>query len=433
MPDGTPARHPAQAALLDLFHDLGAFGATESGGTSRLAASAEDGQARDFLCAWLKRHGFEILVDPIGNIFGVLDFGRGDESRCFFSGSHLDSQPDGGRFDGTLGVACACVAGVAMQQAIAAGKLEPTYRFYVAACWTGEEGARFQPSLLGSSAFVGSIPFEWALARQDQDGVSLRDALSEIGYLGKAEVPKPARYLEIHIEQGARLEAAKMPMGVVSSCWGAKKIRVLASGRPDHTGPTPMEERRDALLAASQVVVQVNKISRQAAATLYSSVGRLEISPNSPNTIADKVQLWIEFRSDDGNALSQAERQLRESFAAVEATTGCGLAVSSVEDREVVEFDEQGRSIVEGALSAAAIPYMRLSTIAGHDAIRLQSLCPSTLLFIPSKDGISHSPEEFTSDEDICTGFEGLLQAISSLISAPPEVLAPSTILGAET
>lgn len=419
MPERAPLNYAAHGTVLDLLSGFGKIGVTESGGYSRLAASSEDGQARDFLCDWLRRHDFKVLVDGIGNIFGVLDLVHGDPARHFFCGSHIDSQPDGGNFDGVLGVVCACVCGLEIRNAVANGRVDPSCRFYVVACWTGEEGARFQPSLIGSSVFVGSMSLEFALARQDQDGVSLSRALSEIGYLGNAQAPAPAHYLELHIEQGARLETAETPVAIVSSCWGAKKLLVEVSGRPDHTGPTPMEERRDALLAASHLVVQANEVSRRSSSTLYSSVGRMEIAPNSPNTIADKVRIWVEFRSSNGDALVAAERQFEQSFDTIAASTGCTLKVVTAEDREVVEFDQESIAAIEDVLSASNTPYLHMSTIAGHDAIRLQSICPSTLLFVPSKDGISHSPEEFTSDDDVCSGFDAMLHAVVRLICVP--------------
>ena len=419
MPNDSSASQRSHAVLLDLFAALSSFGETEKGGVSRLAASAEDGQARDYLCDWLQHNDYTVLIDQVGNIFGILDLGQGEATRHFFCGSHLDSQPDGGKFDGTLGVACACVAGLEMRDAVAKGQLCPTFQYFVVACWTGEEGARFQPSLIGSSTFAGLMPLQTALNRKDRDGISLKTALSKIGYLGNVTAPQPDHYLEIHIEQGPILEKAAMPMGVVSSCWGAKKILVRANGRPDHTGPTPMEERRDALLAASHLVVQVHEISRQSSATLYSSVGRIEVSPNSPNTIAEKAQLWIEFRSNDAAALVGAERKLSALLGTIGASTNCDLEILSTETRDVIEFDKLSNGIVQEALSNAGIPSMNMSTIAGHDAIRLQSVCPSTLLFVPSRDGISHSPEEFTSDRDICAGFDGMVHALSSLLTVP--------------
>lgn len=419
MPDDAPSSRGAQQAVLDLHSDFGEIGVTPSGGISRLAASREDGKARDLLCDWLRRNDFDVLVDGIGNIFGVLDLQRGDPARHFFCGSHLDSQPDGGNFDGALGVVCACICGLEIRDAVARGTLHPSYRYYVVANWTGEEGARFQPSLIGSSVFTGSMALEYALEREDRDGVSLRDSLSDIGYFGDAGVPTPDHYLEIHIEQGIKLQNANVPVAIVSSCWGAKKLLVEVSGRPDHTGPTPMEDRRDALLAASHLIVQANEVSRRSAATLYSSVGRIEVSPNSPNTIADSVQLWVEFRSGDEEALREAERQFESSFAGIAATTGCGLEVVSTENRAVVEFDQESNAAIEDVFARSGTSYLHMPTIAGHDAIRLQSVCPTTLLFVPSKDGISHSPEEFTSDEDVCAGFDAMLHAVSRLISEP--------------
>ena len=243
--------------------------------------------------------------------------------------------------------------------------------------------------------------------------------MSDIGYLGGAEVPRPDHYFEIHIEQGIKLQDAKVPVAIVSSCWGAKKLLVEVSGRPDHTGPTPMEDRCDALLAASHLIVQANEVSRRSAATLYSSVGRIEVAPNSPNTIADSVQLWVEFRSGDQEALGEAERQFEGSFAGIAAATGCQLEVASTENRAVIEFDQQSNAAIEDAFARSGTSCLHMSTIAGHDAIRLQSVCPSTLLFVPSKDGISHSPEEFTSDEDVCAGFDAMLHAVSRLMSEP--------------
>ena len=161
MPDDAPSSRGAQQAVLDLLSGFGEIGVTPSGGISRLAASREDGQARDLLCDWLRRHEFEVLVDGIGNMFGVLDLQRGDAARYFFCGSHLDSQPEGGNFDGTLGVVCACICGLEIRDAVARGTLNPSYRYYVVANWTGEEGARFQPSLLGSSVFTGSMALEY--------------------------------------------------------------------------------------------------------------------------------------------------------------------------------------------------------------------------------------------------------------------------------
>lgn len=419
MPEDLSFRLASQSKLLELFHKLGEIGKSDTGGICRLAASREDGQARDFLCNWLNDHNFSVLVDEIGNIFGVLDLEKGPKGRHFFCGSHLDSQPEAGKFDGALGVACACIAGLHLHKRIKSDGLDPAFRYFVVSCWTGEEGARFQPSMVGSSVYSGAITTKDALAFTDSDGVDLQSALQEIGYCGSDTIPSADHYLELHIEQGVELENAQIPIAIVTACWGAKKIRLQLNGVADHTGPTPMDVRRNALLTASWVIIQVEELASRSDATLFSSVGRIEVHPNSPNTIADHVQLWIEFRSPNETALDVAEQGLVQALANIEDRTGCTWAFMDVETRKVVSFDKDAISIVEAGWAEASIPHLHLTTIAGHDAIRLQSVCPTTLLFVPSKDGITHSPAEYTSDEDVCAGFEGMVGALSRLMAKP--------------
>lgn len=412
------------AALLELLDQFGAFGASGAG-INRLAASHADQQARDHLCNWFERHGFVTLIDAVGNVFGVLKLGRGDEGRSFFCGSHLDSQPNGGRFDGTLGVVCACIAGLVIRDHVLQGRVEPEFGTFVVANWTGEEGARFQPSLLGSRVFAGSMPVEDALNIKDGQSESLCAALTEIGYHGSATPPDPDHYLELHIEQGAKLEEAGVPIGIVSSCWGARKLRVIIAGQPDHTGPTPMPERRDALLAAAELIVRTHEISKLSASTLHSSVARIEVSPNSPNTVADNVELWIEFRSADTQALDEAVSQIQQCLDETAVATKCGISIRERETRDVVIFDEAASFVVAEALDRSGIPHLGLETIAGHDAVQLQSICPSTLLFVPSHEGVSHSPDEYTSEADIRAGFDAMMQSVGALISRPVAKVQP--------
>lgn len=418
--DNNFSNHGAFASqALDLLNAFGQIGKTPAGGYSRLVASPEEKQARDYLCDWLKDHGFAVRIDPIGNIFGILDLGVAGNERAFFCGSHIDSQPNGGNFDGCLGIVCACVAGLFLKDKIAKDEIRPSYRYYVVTCWTGEEGARFQPSLIGSSVFSGALNLESAWRLQDEAGIYLKDALELSGYLGSDQPPQPDHYLELHIEQDARLEKAGDPIAVVEACWGAEKLRVVAKGKADHTGPTPMEVRRNALLAAARVVVAVEAISRSSKETLFSSVGRMKITPNSPNTVAERAELWVEFRSASQEALEEAVAGLTDALPVVYKETGCDLTITSRERRDVVRFDETALEDARAVLSSLGITYQQLTTIAGHDAVRLQSVCPSTLLFIPSKDGITHSPSEFTTDEDVCTGFNIMTAILASLISRP--------------
>lgn len=408
-----------QRQVLDLLQAFGTFGKTADGGTSRPAAGLEEKRARDHLCDWLEGHGFAVIVDPIGNIFGVLDLGVTDTERAFFCGSHLDSQPNGGNYDGCLGVVCACIAALSLKRQIARGEIEPAFRYYVVTCWTGEEGARFQPSLIGSSVFSGALQKEEAWRLRDGDGISLKDALQTTGYLGSGEPPRPDHYLELHIEQGTELERSGHSIALVEACWGAKKLRVVVTGKAAHTGPTPMAQRRNALLAASRLVVDIEALAEACPERLHSSVGRMVLEPNSPNTIVERAELWIEFRSPSEAALSNAAGRLDECLTTISRQTGCDLSISSCERRSVIGFDETAIDDAERGLAAAGVGYRKLTTIAGHDAVRLQSICPSTLLFVPSRNGITHSPLEFTSDADVCAGFDAMTVILGSLISRP--------------
>lgn len=408
--------------VLNLISRFAEFGATAEGGIWRLAASKEDKDARDFLCTWFEQNGLATLIDEVGNIFGVLELDSSQDDTSFFCGSHLDSQPHGGRLDGALGVAYACASALALKEARAQKTLKSAYRRFVVSCWTSEEGARFQPSLLGSRVFVGQLPTERALNSQDADGISLEQALSDIGYLGGDTIPKADRYVEVHIEQGVELEDADEGVGLVSSAWGARKLTLSCLGRADHTGPTPMDARKDALLAASHLVIAINDIACSTDLKLHSSVGRIEVSPNSPNTLTDEANLWIEFRAADEDVLDRAEEQFSAVAASVAQKTGCIVNEISREARPVIQFDKESVNSAAGALEAEGISYLNMTTISGHDALQLQSVCPSTLMFVPSKDGISHAPEESTSNEDIARGFDAALAVISALVATPATV-----------
>lgn len=412
---------PAHAEMLDLLAVFSRFGATPEGGVSRLACDPHEGEARACFTNWLTQNGFEVRIDQIGNIFGLVDFGVGDPELAFFCGSHLDSQPDGGRFDGALGVITAMVVAKTLKSAVERGDLVPVYRHLVVVSWTSEEGARFQPSLLGSGVFCAAIPPDQALAIRDAAGISVKSALSEIGCLGSDVIPRPGYYFELHIEQGTRLETTGTSIGIVERCWGAVKLRVCVHGRADHTGPTPMHARKDALLAASHLVVSVNALSKAAASDLYTSVGRMEIAPNSPNTIAETVRLWIELRSPDQVALQAALQDLKAEIARLPEVEGCAMDIETEGHRPVTEFDPVGCDIVDAAALGAGLNTMRMSTIAGHDAINLQTICPASLIFVPSKDGISHAPDEFTSDADVIAGYEASRAAIAALLTTRPK------------
>lgn len=403
--------------FLRLFHEFAAYGAIADGGVNRLAASAEDGAARDHLCAWLRAHSFDVQIDHVGNIYGIMEIAGALSAGTFYCGSHLDSQPTGGRYDGTLGVVSACHAALAVRCAADAGRLHSRYSHLVVVCWTGEEGARYQPSLLGSRVATGGMSARDALAIRDTNGVTLGDALRAIGYLGRDTPPPPDGYLELHIEQGAALEKAGCTIGIVTGCWGAGKLCIAITGAPSHTGPTPMAERRDALLAAAMIITNVHALARDALSVCHSSVAQIEVQPNSPNTVAASVRLWAELRSGDEAALAAMIAGLDEVLNDAALQTGCTLRIEHSETRAAVPFDPAALAGIEAALSDGDISHMRLPTIAGHDAVRVQSVCPASLIFVPSQGGISHAPQEFTSDADMISGLDAMTYALLALLA----------------
>ena len=417
MPDGFDLSADAYGALHALMASFAAIGATADGGVTRLAASAEDGQARDLLCQWLRDHDFTVRVDAVGNIFGCLDLGSGADEGAVYCGSHIDSQPNGGRFDGTYGVVAACCAALAVRRAIKSGAFEPRCRYLVVVAWTNEEGARFQPSLLGSSVFTGKLPTEQALAVTDGAGITLAAALAEIGYRGgDAPPPDPEHYVELHVEQGAELERAGRHVGVVTHCWGARKFQTRFYGKPDHTGPTPMAQRRDALRAAGLLIAEVSEHALASDGRLHGSVGRILVEPNSPNVVPHSATLWVELRAGEEQVLDDAERRFHSALDRICETTGCRAEIEQCSRRTAQAFDVDGVELARGALETVGLDAMAMPTIAGHDALAIQERFPAILLFVPSVGGVSHSPEEFTENGDLETGLKALVAVLFRLL-----------------
>jgi N-carbamoyl-L-amino-acid hydrolase len=413
-----PARpDPDAAAFHALFESVAAIGRTERGGLNRLAASAEEGQARDVVCAWLAERGFALQIDPVGNVYARLGLaGAGSDAPCILTGSHLDSQPRGGRYDGAYGVVGACVAADAIRRAHPAGC---THDLAVV-IWTNEEGARFAPSMLGSGVYAGQYATDYALASQDGQGLSLREALQAIGYHGSGQGPSsPAACVELHIEQGPELERQGARIGVVEGNWGTMKYIVTFQGVAAHTGPTPMAERRDALLAAGHLIVACRSLSDRTGGRLLSSVGRLDVEPNSTNVVAERVRLYAEMRATDNAMLEQACADFE--LAVQEAARAAGVQAQPVRvtDRPAGRFDAALCDRIEQAATGLGLSTRRLHTVAGHDAVSLRRRCPAAMVFVPSVKGISHNEAEHTAPEDLEAGVEVLASVLWGLVRQP--------------
>jgi N-carbamoyl-L-amino-acid hydrolase len=272
MPDFSSARAPVNPSRLQsMMGELSTFGGGPDGSMTRLTLSREDGAARDWLGRWFADNGFVQSVDAIGNQFGRMSL-AGIDAPVVMVGSHIDSQPNGGRFDGALGVVSACEAVLAMSERLRAENRLSACNFQVVN-WTNEEGARFQPSLLGSSVFAGALELEWALDRRDGDGVTVRQSLAQIGYAGKDRVAVPSALIELHVEGSNILFEANEKFGVFTRFWGATKYRLAFLGLQAHTGPTPMAQRKDALLGAAYLIADLKQIAGEHGLDLHTSVG----------------------------------------------------------------------------------------------------------------------------------------------------------------
>jgi N-carbamoyl-L-amino-acid hydrolase len=392
------------ARLHALMADFLPHGGTADGGMHRLTLSAEDGAARDHLAAWMSGRGLALTVDAMGNMMGLLDW-AGPDAPVVMTGSHLDSQPRGGRFDGAYGVLAACEAVEAVRLQFQASGAKPRCNLAIVN-WTNEEGARFQPSLLGSSVYAGLLAKEDALGRRDGAGVTVAEALDAIGYAGHGRFPHPQAYVELHVECGAVLESAGARFGAIIRHWGAVKYRLAFIGRQAHTGPTPMAERQDALLGAAHLITAIGALPGRAEGVLHSSVGRLEVAPNSPNVVPGEAVLFIELRSPDQTVLDWAEREMRLAADAAAAAVRVRHETRFVDRRGVGFFDTGLVALATEVAGGLGLETMRLDTIAAHDGICMIPLCPAIVINVPSVGGVCHHPSEFTSPEDLELGAE---------------------------
>lgn len=404
--------------LMDAFMP---HGGTPDGGMHRLTLSAEDGAARDHLAAWFAEQEMRLTVDEMGNMVGLLDW-AGPDAPVVMTGSHLDSQPRGGRFDGAYGVLAACEAVQSVRDAMGATGRAPRCNLAIVN-WTNEEGARFQPSLLGSSVYTGMMTAEDALGRRDGDGITVSDALQAIGYDGHDTFPHPQAYIELHVECAKVLEESDQHFGAITRHWGAVKYRLAYIGRQAHTGPTPMADRHDALLGAAHLIAALGAMPARAAGVLHTSVGRLEVSPNSPNVVPGEAVMFIELRSPDQSVLDWAEAEMLAA-----ADSGAELArvtheTRYIDRRPVGYFDEGLVALATDCAAELGHATTRLDTIAAHDGICMIPICPSIVVNVPSVGGVCHHPSEYTAPEDIELGTEILARMLLKLCDEGLDVL----------
>lgn len=391
----------------DAFSQIGA----KNGGLHRLTGTPEDGEARSLLVSAFQERGYTVARDAVGNLFGFVL--PPDDRLTILLGSHLDSQPDGGRFDGQTGVVTALWAAHVLEDRIRSGELP--FNLGVVN-WTNEEGARFQPSVLGSSVFTGRIPAEAALKARDSHGTTLGESLAAIDALGTDDIPLPAAYLEVHVEQGSMLEREGLDIGIVEGAWGAAKLDIRVEGGQTHTGPTPMGERVDALYATALLVTAVHRMGLDhPSGRLHTTVGSVRVTPDSPNCTPSEVRSKVELRSDDPEILAAARAELGTVLTEIGRKTGAGVEVTGESLREITSMWPQGPQILERAAKKCQLSSRRMKTIAGHDALVLNTAVPSLFFFIPSVAGYTHNRHELTKDDDLVHGLHLMVNAVEML------------------
>jgi len=388
--------------------DLAKIGATEKGGNCRLALTDLDKEARDLFIHWCKKANCTISIDQMGNIFARRP-GTDPLAASVMTGSHLDTQPTGGRFDGVYGV----LAGLEVIRTLNDLGTQ-TERPIDVVVWTNEEGSRFAPSMISSAVFSGSIKLEDALAQSDPEGLTIGDELERIGYAGKDKVGSREiyAYFEAHIEQGPILEAENKTIGIVTGAQGQRWYEVKLTGVESHAGPTPMDRRKDALLGAARLIELVNHIGLKYLPHACATVGMINSYPNSRNVIPGRVFLTIDFRHPDNTVLTQMDTEMRNGLKEIAYKTDLKDEINQILYLPPIIFNEKCISAVRQSTNSQGYTAQEIVSGAGHDACNIASVANSSMIFIPCIDGISHNEVEDAKPEWITAGGQVLLGAV---------------------
>lgn len=386
------------------------IGATANGGCCRLALTDEDRRARDLFVEWCRTEGCTVTIDRMGNIFARRP-GRDPHRYPVATGSHLDTQPHGGKFDGVFGV----LAGVEVLRTLNAHGVETQAPLEVVV-WTNEEGARFAPAMIASAVFAGALDIGYALARKDADGKSFGDELRRIGYAGKTRCGdhRFEGFFEAHIEQGPMLEREGKTIGVVTGVQGSRWYDVTLQGQDAHSGATPMQGRRDALVAAAAMVALARELAGAYPPHAVATVGRMQVSPNSRNTIPGRVELTVDLRHPDVRVLDAMDTRLRKEIERISASAGLALTLERVQDTPPVEFEQGCINAVRTAAAALGYAHMNMWSGAGHDSCFVSRVAPTSMIFVPCAAGLSHNEAESAKPEDLAAGADVLLHAMLS-------------------
>ncbi len=388
--------------------EMARIGATEKGGVCRLTLTELDKQGRDLFARWCREAGCTISVDKMGNMFARRP-GRDHSLPPVGTGSHLDTQPTGGKFDGVYGV----LAGLEVLRTLQDHDVETEAPIEVSV-WTNEEGARFTPAMVGSGVYAGEFDLEESWAQRDGDGVSLGEALDIIGYKGE-QTPGShhfGAFFETHIEQGPILESECKTIGIVTAVQGMRWYDVTLTGDEVHAGPTPMDRRRDPVVALAELLPRIYRLALDRAPNGRATIANLHTEPESRNTVPGLCRLSVDLRHPDQGELEAMDSGLKAAAAEVAEAHGVGHSVTDVWNSPPVAFDVGCVDAVRKGAGIMNYSAMEVVSGAGHDAVYISRTAPTGMIFIPCEDGISHNETENATAEDCAAGANVLLHAM---------------------
>lgn len=399
------------ARLWGTIHETAQFGATPKGGVRRLTLGPEDRLVRDWFRKACEAAGLEVHVDALGSMFGLRK-GRDMSKLPVGLGSHLDTQPTGGKFDGVLGT----LAALEVVRTLNDAGIETEAPICIAN-WTNEEGSRFAPAMMASAAYAGHFTTEDILSRKDADGVTVAEALDSIGYRGDSPVgtQKFSSFVELHIEQGPILEAESKTIGVVNSGQGVLWYDGRITGFESHAGTTPMPLRRDALATLSEIVLALESSARKHSPKAVGTIGEAVIANPSRNVIPGEIAFTVDCRSADDGIMDALDRDLREAIAKIAARRKVDVALDLVWRKPPTHFDAKLVDAVENAAKQLGYSHRRITSGAGHDACNLNTVMPAAMVFVPCKDGISHNELEDATQADCTAGANVLMHTVLAL------------------
>jgi len=405
----TPSINPDR--LWQSIMDMARIGPTPEGGSCRLALSPEDTQARALLLQWCKPLNLRFEQDAIGNMF-LRREGTDDAACAVAFGSHLDTVPTGGRFDGVFGV----LAGLEVIRALDEARIVTRAPLELVN-WTNEEGSRFRPAMMGSRVHGADMALEDALTITDDDGNTVRDALQASGQAG-ALTPSPrgwACWLEAHIEQGPVMDATGADIGIVTGTVHARYFQLTITGEPSHVGPTTMDRRRDSLAATAEIILAIERIARGAEPDGRASATWIENYPNARGNVANITRLHCDVRHEQAALTAAMEQELRSAIGDIASRRRIAVAIDPYAAFGPIAFDPALGVLLREKAQARQLVTRDMIAAAGHDSVLIAPLCPSAMLFVPSVDGITHNPREYSTSQHVACGAQVMLDAVLAL------------------